>query len=235
LNGEIYNYAELQLSLSAQPATHAAGVATSASASASDCSVLLPCIAAWGLEQSLRQLDGMFALALVSTTDAGQDVFLARDRMGVKPLLWGLCAARRCLAFGSEAAAVPATWRVADVAPGHLVHIRLSAGGPVEVVRDAPFLPPWRASPQRDAVTSSALRAALISAVEAQLMGDHPVGVLLSGGLDSSILAAVAARLIARAAPRRSRPLRSRTWRQRWRWPSQRRRPPPRPTLPPHA
>lgn len=191
-NGEIYNHEELRLSMLAQ---HPLAPVSDAAAAPTDCSILLQCFTVWGLEESLRRLDGMFALALVSTTSAVQDVFLARDRMGVKPLLWGLCGARRCLAFGSEAAALPATWHVADVAPGHLVHIRISAGAPAEVVRDALFLPQWHPSPQRDLVTCGALRAALVSAVEAQLVGDHPVGVMLSGGLDSSVLAAVAARL----------------------------------------
>ena len=187
-NGEIYNHDELRLSLSrAMP---------SADAIDSDCSVLLPCIAAWGLAECLARLEGMFALAfIISTGDGAQDVFLARDRMGVKPLVWGLCASSRCLAFGSEARALPAQWRVVDVAPGHLVHVRISDTGPCEIVSDSPFLPPWRRIPESFHVSCSSLRAALVAAVDAQLMGDHPVGVLLSGGLDSSIIAAIAARL----------------------------------------
>lgn len=185
-NGEIYNHEELRLALPpAAPST-----------ASSDCSILLPCIAAWGIEQTLRQLDGMFALAMVaSVDDATQDVYLARDRLGIKPLLWGLCDSKRCLAFASEAGGVPASWKIADVAPGHLVHLRVASGAAVEVVRDVLFLPPWSASPQREPVTSSALRAALISAVQTHVMGDHPVGVFLSGGLDSSLLAAITARL----------------------------------------
>lgn len=188
-NGEIYNHEELRLSLPQH-------LKAAPSAAASDCSVLAPCIDAWGIEKCLMRLDGMFALAAVAVAaDGAQDVYLARDRMGVKPLLWGLCAERRCLAFGSEARALPASWRVTDVAPGFLVHIRISSVGAAEIICDAPFLPPWSPSPQRSLVTTSALRIALVASVEAQLMGDRPVGVLLSGGLDSSIVAAIAARI----------------------------------------
>jgi asparagine synthase (glutamine-hydrolysing) len=184
-NGEIYNHAELRLSLPG-PAP--------LSVSASDCSILLPCVAAWGVAQCVQRLQGMFALALVVSSGETQDVYLARDRMGIKPLVWGVCAQGRCLYFASEACALPPTWRVQDVEAGHLLHFRVSPTQAVEVVSSALFMPPWTPAPQRHPVTGSALRAALVASVSSHLMGDHPVGVFLSGGLDSSLLAAIAAR-----------------------------------------
>jgi asparagine synthase (glutamine-hydrolysing) len=184
-NGEIYNHNELRLELSAAPAAP----------SSSDCSVLLPCIAAWGVEGCVRKLEGMFALAAVRTDGPMQHVYLARDRMGIKPLLWGLCGSGRCLAFSSEARGLPPTWPAFEVPPGHVLYIRVCSEEPAAVVSCSPFAPPWAALPQPGPVTSSALRASLISAVSSHLMGAHPVGVFLSGGVDSSILAAVAARL----------------------------------------
>ena len=190
INGELYNHDELRLLVAAPPA-----------ADESDCGVLLPCVAAWGVVGALQRLRGMFALAVVVTRGENtRDVYLARDRMGVKPLVWGRCAAGGCVAFASEAAALPAPWHLVDVAPGHCVHLRVASGGagPPDLVADEPFLPPWTASPQADPVTGAALRAALVSAVASQLLhggGEHDVGVFLSGGLDSSLLAAIAARL----------------------------------------
>jgi asparagine synthase (glutamine-hydrolysing) len=186
-NGEIFNYKQLQFLLP----SHALGSRIS-----SDCDVLLPGIAEWGFEECIKKLDGMFAIAMsVSLSEESQEVFIARDRFGIKPILWGLCEFGRCLAFSSEACGLPANWNISDVSPGHILHFRISINKTVELINNNRYITPWTVSPQVDPVCSSALRRSLISAVDSHLMGDYPVGVFLSGGVDSSIIASIAARL----------------------------------------
>jgi asparagine synthase (glutamine-hydrolysing) len=134
---------------------------------------------------SLDQLNGMFAFVL-----AGRDgrFLAARDPVGIKPLYW----ARRgsSVRFASEMSAFDPDWQ------------RL-----VEV-----FPPGYYWTPQRGLVQfASAVpagapdvstREVLIRSVERQMMGDVPVGVFLSGGLDSSIVAAIAQRYLAERGER---------------------------------
>jgi asparagine synthase (glutamine-hydrolysing) len=228
VNGEVYNADALRLALGPRAPPRLPDT--------SDCSVLLPCIEAWGVEETLARVEGMFALALVRVADdGGCDVYLARDRMGIKPLVWGQCGGvldsrtvsggvdsssdggggggggSCCLAFASEAGALPAGWELKDVMPGTVLHVRVApaqqrAGSAVTATTSATatvFAPPWVPSPQADPVTLGTIRTTLVAAVSSHLQGDHSVGVLLSGGLDSAILAAVAARLMRqRGGPR---------------------------------
>ena len=90
-NGEIYNHLALREALSE------AGAAPQWRGH-SDTETLLAGIAHWGLDETLRKTRGMFAIALYDTAD--RRLFLARDRMGEKPLYWGW--ADGALIFGSE-------------------------------------------------------------------------------------------------------------------------------------
>ncbi|MBY6192892.1 asparagine synthase (glutamine-hydrolyzing) [Marinobacter hydrocarbonoclasticus] len=96
-NGEIYNHHELRAQLESQNSVpvwrgH------------SDTETLLACFSAWGIEQTLQSTVGMFALALWDKHE--QQLTLARDRLGEKPLYWGWC--RDTLLFGSELKALKA-------------------------------------------------------------------------------------------------------------------------------
>jgi asparagine synthase (glutamine-hydrolysing) len=92
-NGEIYNYRELRERL------HAAGAVFRGT---SDTEVLLAGIEAWGIVSTLREATGMFALAVWDVRD--QELFLARDRVGEKPLYYGVC--EDSLVFASELKAI---------------------------------------------------------------------------------------------------------------------------------
>ena len=103
-NGEIYNHLQLREAL------HSQGLAPLRWAGHSDTETLLACIQAWGLDAALKACVGMFALALWSRP--AQTIYLARDRIGEKPLYlgWvhestGLCQA---FAFASELKAIQA-------------------------------------------------------------------------------------------------------------------------------
>src|SRR3954454_15796978 len=127
---------------------------------------------------SLDQLNGMFAFVL-----AGLDgrFLAARDPVGIKPLYW----ARRgsSVRFASEMSAFDRDWQrhVEVFPPGHYWTPQRG------LVRFADAAPATQGGDTCDV---------LIRSVERQMMGDVPVGVFLSGGLDSSIVAAIAQRYL---------------------------------------
>ena len=96
-NGEIYNHLDLRDQLESQ------GSAPSWRGY-SDTETLLACFSAWGVEATLKATVGMFALALWDKQ--AQQLTLARDRLGEKPLYWGWCG--DTLLFGSELKALKA-------------------------------------------------------------------------------------------------------------------------------
>src|SRR5262245_47361932 len=98
-NGEIYNYQEIRKALEAQPA----GMVT-AWRGHSDTEVMLAAISQWGLEEALRQFNGMFAFALWDRQECV--LSLARDQLGEKPLYYGWMG--NAFLFGSELKALQA-------------------------------------------------------------------------------------------------------------------------------
>lgn len=97
-NGEIYNHLDLRKQLESQ------GSAPTSWRGHSDTETLLACFSAWGIEKTLQSTVGMFALALWDKQE--QQLTLARDRLGEKPLYWGWCGC--ALLFGSELKALKA-------------------------------------------------------------------------------------------------------------------------------
>ncbi len=177
-NGEIYNHADVRRS-----------IGSSEFETRSDNEAALQLIQDRG-PSALGALSGMFAFVA-----AGADgrFVAARDPVGIKPLYW----ARRngSVRFASEMQAFDPEWlpSVAAFPPGH--YWSPDAG----LVRFAQAVPNALApiAPNGGAYPASVLaetRDVLIGAVESQMMGDVPVGVFLSGGLDSSLVAAIAAR-----------------------------------------
>lgn len=176
VNGEIYNHRELERTLTVPYAFQ----------SGSDCEVINALYRECGAD-GIARLNGIYAFAL---WDAAQGRFLvARDPMGVCPLYWGHDADGR-LWVASEMKALAR--HCADVAPFPPGHVFDSASGELVAFHEKP----WREyeATQGVAVSPEALRAGFEQAVHRQLMTDVPYGVLLSGGLDSSLVAACAAR-----------------------------------------
>ncbi len=182
VNGEIYNHRALRTALDWD------------FTSGSDCEVisaLHACAADADPAEWLVRLNGIFAFAL---HDARRKRYLiARDPFGVCPLYWGHDAQGRLL-VASEMKALAAT--CADVAvfpPGHVYDSR-------EARLVCWYRRPWRdyAATRGRSISHEALRVGFEQAVHRQLMADVPYGVLLSGGLDSSLVAACAARFARR-------------------------------------
>lgn len=177
VNGEIYNHQALQAGL-AQPYAFQSG---------SDCEVINALYREGDPASWLERLNGIFAFALWDK--AAGHVLLARDPIGVVPLYWGHDAQGRLRVASELKALVDTCADAAQFPPGHCYDSRTGA-------LQRYYRPAWRdyAAVQGTALDLAALRDAFERAVERQLMSDVPYGVLLSGGLDSSLVAAVAAR-----------------------------------------
>ncbi len=173
-NGEIYNFRALRRELGASHRFR----------SASDSEVIVHLYEEKGAA-CVRELDGMFAFVL---TD-GERFLAARDALGIKPLYVGRDPGGSGLWFASELKALPADCEgVAEVQPGTLM---------TERGVERWFDPPWLEPPaEPDPDDTVALRRSLERAVEKRLMSDVPLGVFLSGGLDSSAIAALVKRAI---------------------------------------
>ncbi len=197
-NGEIYNYRELQRQLE---------MLGKKFVSQSDTEVLLQAFSVWGLD-CLPKLNGIFAFALWDRD--GAELFLVRDPVGVKPLYYSWNEGK--LVFSSELKSVLAAGirksidktalnlyfrflyvpgertmfeGISKLRPGHV--LRLKSGevtiSPWSEVKEGPYLAQYPAAMQ-------AVRDGVRAAVGRQLVSDRPLGVFLSGGIDStSVLA----------------------------------------------
>ncbi len=203
-NGEIYAFAALRAELAGRGHEFI---------SASDTEVLLNALREWG-EGALERIDGMFAFVLLDRRDG--TLLAARDRLGVKPLYYrsapgGVALASEVravraatgaefqpdavavasfVAFGSVSGPATAAAGVSELLPGNL--LRFGPGG-LEVRRY------WSPVGREEGADTSFPQAAgevrrrLARAVREQLVSDVPVGIFLSGGMDSGALVALAA------------------------------------------
>jgi asparagine synthase (glutamine-hydrolysing) len=178
VNGEIYNHKELEASLRDPYAFR----------TASDCEVILPLYRERDLG-FLDELNGIFAFVLHDIEQRRWVV--ARDHMGIVPLYMGRDAEGNLYVASEMKALVPVCKRVWEFPPGHVQDSRMPE--PVRWYNRA-----WQREIPTAPAETGRLREALEAAFRRQLMSDVPYGVLLSGGLDSSIISAVAARHAAR-------------------------------------
>lgn len=132
-----------------------------------------------GGPEAIHGLDGMFGLAIAD----GDDLFLARDAIGIKPMYYGRSG--QSFLFASELKAlVGRAEDVREFAPGTWYHSRLGFRRYYEVPDAAP-----RPMGPEEAV--STIRRTLEAAVVKRLQSDVPLGTFLSGGLDSSLITAI--------------------------------------------
>ena len=219
-NGEIYNYRELKRELendvSGSPLlVIASGAKRGRGAggevvfrTGSDTEVLLAAYARWG-SQCLHRLHGMFVLAIHD--NATDELFIARDRMGIKPLYWSRVGER--ILFASEVRALLASGLVPreldrDALIDHLryqtvhepatllKHVRmLEAGHSMRITKGEVSIERWydlvgaaKAAARELPINEvhREVRERLSRAVEKRLVSDVPFGAFLSGGIDSS-------------------------------------------------
>ncbi|AVQ06530.1 TPA: asparagine synthase B [Xanthomonas vasicola pv. zeae] len=177
VNGEIYNHRELKAEL-LHPYAFQTG---------SDCEVINALYREDAPASYLNRLNGIFAFALWDKTEGR--VIIARDPIGVVPLYWGHDREGRLRVASELKSLVDDCADAAQFPPGHWYD---SATG----VLSRYYERAWReyAEVEGVQVQLQELREAFERAVHRQLMTDVPYGVLLSGGLDSSLVAAVASR-----------------------------------------
>ncbi|MBV9303343.1 MAG: asparagine synthase (glutamine-hydrolyzing) [Acidobacteriaceae bacterium] len=207
-NGEIYNFLELRRSLEQQGYTFSSN---------SDTEVILAAYDRWGVD-SIPRLEGMFAFALWD--DSKKELILARDRIGKKPLFFHNSGAS--FTFGSEIKAILAALNhtpeidycalddyltylyipyprtifagIRQLAPA--TWMRLQVRGNETHAETVQY---WNPLDGRPAVATrlpeleSQVRELVAGAVHSRLISDAPLGVLLSGGIDSSTITAMMA------------------------------------------
>ncbi len=207
-NGEIYNFAELREELRGD------GVAFSTQ---SDTEVLLEGFRRWGADV-VKRLNGMFAFVIWDRLESR--VFGARDRLGIKPLTWGMHKGALVVASTVEPFSALDMFRSIDPVAVRDVLTFDYIPAPRTILRDVYKLPPgcwlqwqlgdaspniehyWR-PPHADQAPGAPCEAEveelLHRAVKRQLVSDVPVGAFLSGGIDSSLIVALMARESSRA------------------------------------
>lgn len=177
-NGEIYNYKQLILDHDLH------------CTSGSDCEVLLRLYEKVGFESMVSQLDGVFAIVLRDYRT--NVVYAARDYIGVRPLFTGVTV-DGSVAFASVAAALlPFCTDVQQFPASHMVTLTEDQRKPFRIQLEPEYIHP----PINHLEPVTSLRHLLFNAVRKRLQGDRPVGCLLSGGLDSSIVASVLVKLL---------------------------------------
>ena len=205
-NGEVYNYLELRAELEAR------GVAFRTH---TDTEVIAAACEEYGLAQALQRMNGMWAFVWIDLAQGR--IFIARDRFGVKPLY--LYQRDGVFAFASEiktlvralnlrcavnVRAVATYLRalqqdtceetffegVLKLAPGHYAELDGTCGTPVPRISRYWTLDGASEAPSERAAIEQT-RALLTDAARLRLRSDVPVGLLLSGGLDSSAIAAL--------------------------------------------
>lgn len=211
-NGELYDYQELRQELGSRGVNFR---------TTSDTEVLLEAMVRFGVEQALDRVDGMFAFALYDTQE--RSLVVARDRFGIKPLFIhdepsafvfasSVDAMRPWLELRPDALTVsaylhgfngPTSGRsfyegVRIVPPGGLVRIELGGRARFsQCLTLNELVDPGAAAelanrPRAELVDE--VEALLLRSVESQLFADAPVGAFCSGGVDSSLILAMAAR-----------------------------------------
>ncbi len=208
-NGEVYNFSELRAELEVE------GVAFRGSC---DTEVVVEAIAAWGLERALGRMVGMFALALWDKAE--RVLYLARDRLGIKPLYWGACGGHFLFASEIKALRAHPAWTagvdlealatylrfgyvpsprsiytgISKLDPGTFLTLR--EGGEAEIqrywdLREITSSTCARQGDLDDTEAADQLDDLLRHAVKGRMAADVPLGAFLSGGVDSSTVAAM--------------------------------------------
>lgn len=169
---------------------------------ASDCAVIPALMEQRGMElpEVCRQLDGDFAIVVVDPAKA--TVSGARDPYGVRPLFSGSGPGWHYMC--SELKGVPTATLFDEVAPGETIMRTADGGHAKEQWHTVPWLktPYWRSSLEGLTHAGMALHHALEEAVAKRLTTVRAVGACLSGGLDSSLVAAIAAKRLGRKGQR---------------------------------
>ncbi len=176
-NGEIYNYMELKKQCTDYNFT-----------SHSDCEVILPLYKRWGMQKLCTCLDAEFVFVLYDKMK--KEFFAARDVLGIRPLFYGVASNGRYL-FASEAKALHSICKkITPFPPGHY----WSESQGFVCYQDVTNVMNKYETNRKKATLK--IKEYLTEAVRKRLQSDVPVGFFLSGGVDSSLICAIATHIL---------------------------------------
>jgi len=174
-NGEIYNHVELEQLIEYTPKTK------------SDCEVILPLFKKFGLEKTCSLLDGVFAFAIWNNEQ--KILSVARDRFGVRPLFYGITDT--IIQIGSEMKGMNiSNNNIIHFPPGHFMTIVSNINNFTYEIKPY-YLYSWNENillKNKYDLVLSGINTFLHAAVKKRMMTERPIGCLLSGGLDSSLI-----------------------------------------------
>ena len=178
-NGEIYNHIELEKLINYKSIT------------GSDCEIILPLFEKFGLEKTCTLLDGVFAFVIWDKVE--QKLYIARDRFGVRPLFYAIHNDQ--VQISSEIKGMSLTefmpiTTVNHFPPGHFAMVNADYTLDIKPY----YIYSWNENILlKDNMYSilQGIRIFLHKAVQKRMMTERPVGCLLSGGLDSSLMASL--------------------------------------------
>ncbi|KAL3779804.1 hypothetical protein HJC23_004738 [Cyclotella cryptica] len=206
VNGEIYNYQELREEL-----VEAALCKPDEFKTNGDSEVLMACLVHQGLEWTLKNIVGMYAFVLVESTACNgkiDSITMCRDAFGIKPLCFGIDHQHKTLVISSEMAAIPESFHyvhVKDVLPS--TYVKVECCIECDTLRWSMTETAYRRELElksfdsqkniEENIPTKLIRQRLIDAVTVRIPKDGVKwGVLLSGGLDSSLIASIAADIV---------------------------------------
>jgi asparagine synthase (glutamine-hydrolysing) len=190
-NGEIYNAPELKSKYNLTTKSH------------SDCEVI------WKLLEDdhmtfvdmVKSLYGVYAIVAIRTyKDGSCDIHMARDRVGVRPLYWCITNDNRTLAIASEPQSLNTFGQlVKPFSPDTVGFVRMDAQGMITPVLNRLKLPALCVEPPMITITTrdeavKYVRTVIENVVKIRMMSDRPIACMLSGGVDSSTIAALVAK-----------------------------------------
>jgi len=179
-NGEIYNYRELAETYGFELKT------------GSDCEVILHMYHRFGMERTCQELDGVFSFAICD----GDNIFVGRDPIGIRPLFIGhrktMDGRTERLVCSEFRGIHPHCDQLMPFPPGHYGRIDLRTSD-LDVQAFYQYEYPVLQDDDEDRIMAT-LKAKLIAGVDKRMMSDRPIGCLVSGGVDSSLIAALVAR-----------------------------------------
>jgi asparagine synthase (glutamine-hydrolysing) len=194
VNGEIYNYKELYNNTLLNKYT---------CSSKSDCEVIMHLYREFG-KDTAKMLDGIYGFVLYNQVSG--EVYIARDPIGIIPLYIGWNSTGEFMVASECKSLVEVCNRIIVFPPGHSLTFNVKSLPTEETISFNKFYNPLFRDTEKTferiendediEATTKKIRESLEVAVEKRLMADVPFGVLLSGGLDSSLIASITSRLI---------------------------------------
>tara|TARA_Y100000590_G_scaffold470766_1_gene669751 strand:- start:32803 stop:34470 length:1668 start_codon:yes stop_codon:yes gene_type:complete len=195
VNGEIYNYKELYKYI-----LHGKYNLNTKS----DCEVIIPLYKEYG-EQCVKMLDGIFSFVLYDKIN--QKIVVARDPIGIIPLYYGITKNKELMFASEMKCLIEDCYSIGIFPPGRNINISTKIKDSFDTESsnnifelNKYYNPLWREIGYNTDTNlnniAQTLRKILTESVEKRLMTDVPFGVLLSGGLDSSLIASITQRIV---------------------------------------